>query len=104
MQLIDPEETRNLQQPYGCVLDILQVIGEFLLTIEYEDLILKPEIMLTEDGEREISTYTTAKQFERICEVIHKEYGDDVYPLIVQFNSDGMPLDQLGRNSVGVLC
>ena len=39
LQWIDPEETPNLQQSYGCVLDILQVIAEFLLTIDYEDII-----------------------------------------------------------------
>lgn len=103
LELINPEDTPNLQQPYGCVLDIIQVIAEFLLSIDYKDIILKPEIMLTEDGEREISTYTTAKQFEQICDIVHKEYGEDVYPLIVQFNSDGMPIDALGMNPVGVL-
>jgi hypothetical protein len=103
LQLIDPADTPNLQQPYGCVLDIIQVIAEFLLSIDYEDIIKKPEIMVTEDGEREISTYTTGNQFEKICETVHKEYGEDVYPLIVQFNSDGMPIDALGMTGCFML-
>jgi hypothetical protein len=39
-------------------------------------------------------------QFERLCKVIHDEFGPDVYPLVLQFNSDGMPVDGLGKRSL----
>lgn len=97
-QLLSAADFPDLLQPHGAVLDILEVIGEFLLSITVEDLCLRPEIMFNEKtGEREISTYATSKEFEKICHVISEEYGDDVYPLIVQFNGDGMPVDGLGK-------
>ena len=97
-KLFPPDTFLNLKHPSGAVLDILQLLAEFLLTIDYDDLILKPAIMMNEiTGERQISTYATGKQFEKICSVIAQEYGDDVYPIILQFNGDGMPVDGLGN-------
>jgi hypothetical protein len=94
--LLRAEDFPDIIHPSGAVLDILQILAEFLLNIEYEDLILSPQIMLNKNGEREISTYATATEFEKICKVVTDQYGEGVYPIVLQFNGDGMAVDGLG--------
>ena len=64
--LISEDDFPDLVHPAGAVLDLLQVIADFLLKIQPEDIILEPQIMLDDSRNREISTYATAMQFEKL--------------------------------------
>lgn len=81
------------------MLDIPQMIAEFLLLLDFEDLIVTPQIMRNSGGERVISTYSTGTDFEKICKVVCDQFGPDVYPIILQFNADGMPVEGLGKKT-----
>ena len=95
-KLISEIDFPGLKSPTGAV-DIPEIIAEFLLSIDFEDLIIKPHIMMSTTGQRVISSYVTGTDFEKICAVINDKFGPDVYPIILQFNADGMPVEGLGK-------
>lgn len=98
--MITEDDYPNLSHPSGAVLDIVQIISEFLLNIEYDDLLMVPKTLMIEEVVQSISTYPTSRQFHRICAAVKSEWGDDTFPIVVQFNMDGMPADSLGKRSL----
>ena len=99
-ELLDTNDFPDLQCPSGAVLDIMQILSEFLININYEDIDLVPRIMVSEAGVKSISTFPTCEAFQLLCEKVSEQWGPDTFPLVLQFNMDGMPTDSLGKRSL----
>jgi hypothetical protein len=97
--LISPE-TPGLKPCLGGFLNPLLIISEFLLLLKEEDVILKPTVEVTKEGDPYISNYTSGAIYKALSAKVLLHYGPDVYPMVFDWNFDSMALDILGKNSL----
>ena len=71
--LLCPDDFPNLKHPPGAVLDILEILVEFLLIMKYEDLFTTAKVMMNEKtGESEVFMYVIDTEFEKLCTIVTK--------------------------------
>jgi hypothetical protein len=90
--LFTPENYAKVLHPVGAYLDPVEVIAEFLLSIDEEDLIVRKEVNYDKQGRRILNSFTSSYAFEQLCDSIKEDYGEDVYPICIDMNVDLMPI------------
>jgi hypothetical protein len=61
-ELLNVQDFPSLKGPSGAVLSIMEILVEFLLTVDYEDIVLRPKILIDEHGIRTIESYPSGYQ------------------------------------------
>ena len=84
----------------GSGLNIIQILSEYLLTIDAKDIDLKPDIQfhpITE--ERIYSRFATGDMFFHICKRVKDIYGEDVIPICIALGYDGTDISGGGGSA-----
>jgi len=72
----------------GNGLNMVQLIAEFLLTIDKSQLDMEPITLLDNNNQIAYSRFATGDLFLHICEEVKLKYGHDVIPICVQLSFD----------------
>jgi hypothetical protein len=85
----------------GAFLNPIEMLSEFLLTIEDNDLELEPKTVINSTtGKMEMEGYHHSAQYHKVCTVLRQLHGPEVKVICVDFNYDGMPVDGIGKRSL----
>jgi hypothetical protein len=85
----------------GAFLNPVEMMSEFLLTLEDDDLELEPKTVINStSGKMEMEGYHHSAQYHKVCRVVRELHGPEVKVICVDFNYDGMPVDGIGKRSL----
>ena len=84
----------------GVSLCPMELLAEFLLKIDDDQIQLEKEISRDSNGLRIIHSATSTYTYEALFDKVQEVYGVDTYPLILNCNIDDMPVDGLGKRTL----
>jgi hypothetical protein len=86
----------------GAFLNPVELLSEFLLTIEDEDLVLEPRdpVLNSKTNIYEITRYDQSPQFHKICKVVRELHGRECKVIVMGSNYDAMPVDGHGKRTI----
>lgn len=99
--ILSPQEIPTLKPCTAGLMNPLYSIAEWFLSLSEGDVLIDPDNSYTRDGtELNITNFASGDVFRRLHKAVKEKYGEDVYPICVDLNFDGMGIDIIGKNKL----
>jgi hypothetical protein len=96
--LLSKENCPKLKNCTGSVVNPLFLLSEWFLTLDEEDIFLRPYTSFSSQGVSMISNYASGAVFHKLFAILQEDHGDDVFPVVLDVNFDSMAIDLIGKN------
>lgn len=97
---LNKENAPSLKNCTGSLVNPLFLLSEWFLTLEEDDVFLHPHNPVSCNGVPMISNYASGAVFGKLYKRLQEDYGEDVYPIVLDVNFDSMDVDLIGKNKL----